>query len=187
MERLGCDNAAKVLAGAVYACLVSGGDFDRGLIVAVNHSGRSAAVGAIVGAILGIRLGEQALPEFYIECLEPAEILRELADDLFTGCPMEMGNKLFDLDGDYKYLHGGQETKAWLLQHLQQPLFIRSGSLRIERKRGSVLRMRKLFPESTRVFRRPVRSGPRSFLCRRPGDLPAGSPGRRRSPPDRCR
>ena len=108
MERIGCDNAAKVLAGAVYACLVSGGDFDSGLIVAVNHSGRSAAVGAIVGAILGLRLGEKALPEFYIECLEPAEILRELADDLYTGCPMEMGNKLFDLDWDYKYLHGGQ-------------------------------------------------------------------------------
>ena len=108
MERLGCDNAAKVLAGAVYACLVSGGDFDSGLIVAVNHSGRSAAVGAIVGAILGLRLGESALPEFYIECLEPADTLRELADDLYTGCPMEKGNKLFDLDWDYKYLHGGK-------------------------------------------------------------------------------
>ena len=107
MERIGCDNAAKVLAGAVYACLVSQDDFDRAMIVAVNHSGRSAAVGAITGAILGIRLGEEALPDFYIECLEPAEVLRELADDLYTGCPMEQGNKLFDLDWDYKYLHGG--------------------------------------------------------------------------------
>jgi hypothetical protein len=61
----------------------------------------------IAGAILGIRLGEEALPDFYIECLEPAEVLRELADDMHTGCPMEMGNKLFDLDWDYKYLHGG--------------------------------------------------------------------------------
>ena len=34
--------------------------------------------------------------------------LRELADDLYTGCPMEQGNKLFDLDWDYKYRHGGQ-------------------------------------------------------------------------------
>ncbi len=108
MERMHCESAAQVLAGAIYACLVSQGDFDRAMIVAVNHSGRSAAVGAIVGAILGARLGEEALPEFYIECLEPAEVLRELADDLFDGCPMEMGNKLFDLDWDYKYLHGGQ-------------------------------------------------------------------------------
>lgn len=108
MERLGCDNAAQVLAGALYACLVSGEDFDRAMIVAVNHSGRSAAVGAIAGAMLGLRLGEEALPEFYMECLEPAEVLRELADDLYTGCPMERGNKLFDLDWDYKYLHAGQ-------------------------------------------------------------------------------
>ena len=108
MEKLGCDNAAQVLAGAVYACLVSGTDFDRAMIVSVNHSGRSSAVGAIVGAILGIRLGEEALPDFYIECLEPAEVLRELADDMQTGCPMEMGNRLFDLDWDYKYLNGGQ-------------------------------------------------------------------------------
>ena len=108
MEQLSCDNAAQVLAGAVYSCLISGGDFDRAMITAVNHSGRSACVGAIVGAILGIRLGEEALPDFYVECLEPAETLRELADDLYTGCPMEMGNKLFDLDWDYKYLHGGQ-------------------------------------------------------------------------------
>ena len=108
MEKLGCDNAAQVLAGAIYTCLVSGTDFDRAMIVSVNHSGRSSAVGAIVGAILGIRLGEDALPDFYIECLEPAEVLRELADDLHTGGPMEMGNKLFDLDWDYKYLNGGQ-------------------------------------------------------------------------------
>ncbi len=108
MEHLRCDTAAQVLAGAIYACLVSREDFDSAMIVAVNHSGRSAAVGAVTGAILGVRLGEEALPDFYMECLECAEVLRELADDMHTGCPMEMGNKLFDLDWDYKYLHGGQ-------------------------------------------------------------------------------
>ena len=108
MERLKCTNAAQVLAGALYACLTNIEDFDAAMITAVNHSGRSAAVGAIAGAILGTRLGEMALPEFYIECLEPAETLRELADDLYHGCPMEMGNKLFDLDWDRKYLHGGR-------------------------------------------------------------------------------
>ncbi len=108
MEKLGCDSASQVLAGAIYACLVSDMDFDRAMIVSVNHSGRSSAVGAIAGAILGIRLGEEALPDFYIECLEPAEVLQELADDMYTGCPMEKGNRLFDLDWDYKYLNGGQ-------------------------------------------------------------------------------
>ena len=108
MERLGCETASQALAGAMYACLMCQDDFDSAMIAAVNHSGRSAAVGAMAGAILGTRLGEEALPEFYIECLEPAETLQELADDLHTGCPMEKGSKLFDLDWDYKYLHGGQ-------------------------------------------------------------------------------
>ena len=108
MEQLRCQTGAQVLAGAIYACLISDGDFDRAMIAAVNHSGRSAAVGAVAGAILGLVLGREALPEFYIECLEPAELLQELADDMYSGCPMEKGNKLFDLDWDYKYRNGGQ-------------------------------------------------------------------------------
>lgn len=108
MERLRCENAAQVLAGAMYACLTCGEDFDTAMITAVNHSGRSAAVGALTGAILGARMGEQALPDFYLECLECADTLRELADDLYQGCPMTMGGKLFDGDWDRKYLHGGR-------------------------------------------------------------------------------
>ena len=76
------------------------------MIAAVNHSGCSAAVACLTGAILGARLGAQALPEFYLECLEPALMLVELADDLVQGCPMVKGNKLFDGDWDRKYLHG---------------------------------------------------------------------------------
>jgi ADP-ribosylglycohydrolase len=108
MERLGCRTAPEVLAGVLYACITCRGDFDTAMITAVNHSGRSAAVGAITGAILGARMGEEALPEFYLECLEPVDILRSLADDLWTGCPMEMGGRLFDMDWDRKYLHGGK-------------------------------------------------------------------------------
>ena len=108
MERLGCDNAAQVLAGAVYATLVCRGDFDSAMITAVNHSGRSAAVGALTGAILGARMGVEALPDFYLECLEPVDVLTELADDLYQGCPMVKGNRLFDGDWDRKYLHGGR-------------------------------------------------------------------------------
>ena len=107
MERLKCETAAQVMAGAVYACLVSKEDFDSAMIVAVNHSGRSAAVGALTGAILGARMGRETLPDFYLECLEPAEILLELADDLYQGCPMEQGEIFYDSDWDRKYIHGG--------------------------------------------------------------------------------
>jgi ADP-ribosylglycohydrolase len=73
------------------------------MILAVNHSGRSAAVGAITGAILGARLGQEALPEFYLESLEPIEELRELAADLALGSPAK---GLFDDAWDQKYTHG---------------------------------------------------------------------------------
>lgn len=108
MEKLHCENAAQVLAGAVYAVAAGGEEFDTSMIIAVNHSGRSAAVGAVAGAILGLRQGENALPEFFLECLESADTLRELADDMFHGCPMEMGKRLFDADWDHKYIHGGK-------------------------------------------------------------------------------
>ncbi len=107
MERLRCENAAQVLAGAIYAAIVCNWDFDAAMIAAVNHSGRSAAVGAVTGAILGARMGEAALPEFYLECLECLEPLQELADDLYQGYPMIVGGKLFDGDWERKYLHGG--------------------------------------------------------------------------------
>ena len=108
MERLRCETGAQALAGSIYACLACRENFDAAMITAVNHSGRSAAVGALTGAILGARMGEDALPEFYLECLEPVETLRELADDLLSGCPMVMGCRLFDDDWDRKYLHGGK-------------------------------------------------------------------------------
>ncbi len=108
MEKIHCESAAQVLAGALYAIMAGGEEFDSSMIIAVNHSGRSAAVGAVAGAILGLRQTEAALPEFYLECLEPADTLRELADDLWCGCPMERGNRLFDADWDRKYVHGGK-------------------------------------------------------------------------------
>lgn len=106
MERLKCDTGAEVLAGAIYAALLCEDDFDNAMVIAVNHSGRSAAVGCLTGAILGARMGEILLPEFYMEGLEIAEDLRTLADDLLQGCPMVRGSLLFDDDWESKYLHG---------------------------------------------------------------------------------
>ena len=105
ISRLNGGKAHEVLATALYLCL-TGSDDLQGTV------GTAAAVspgcGAVTGAILGARYGEKALPEFYMECLEPVELLKELADDLYHGCTMEKGNKLYDLDWDRKYLHGGR-------------------------------------------------------------------------------
>ena len=103
MEQLVCSTAGECLAGAMFACLRSREDFDAAMIIAVNHSGRSAAVGAITGAILGTLLTEDALPDFYLESLEAAPALRLLAEDLAVGSPAA---GLFDDDWDHKYVQG---------------------------------------------------------------------------------
>jgi len=103
MENLHCDTAAQCLMGAIFACLNSPDDFDTAMILAVNHSGRSAAVGALTGAILGAKLGEEALPEFYLESLEQRQILEVLAKDMAQG---SITRGLFDDDWDHKYAQG---------------------------------------------------------------------------------
>lgn len=103
MEQMLCLDADQCLAGAMFACLVCPEDFDAAIVTAVNHSGLSSAVGAITGAILGAKLGEYALPEFYLDSLECADVLRLLAEDLLTGSPAA---SVFDDSWDQKYVQG---------------------------------------------------------------------------------
>ena len=107
MENLGCKTASEVLAGAVYSYATCGGDFDTAMITAVNHSGRSSAVGAVTGAMLGAVLGDEGVPEFYMEGLEAAPHLLELADDLSSGFSEMVGKSLFDMEWERKYLSVG--------------------------------------------------------------------------------
>lgn len=103
MEQLGCMDAPQCLAGAIFACLCYPNDFDSAIITAVNHSGFSAAVGAITGAILGAKLGEDALPDFYLESLDCVEPLQYLAEDMVSGAP---ALDIFDDSWDHKYVQG---------------------------------------------------------------------------------
>lgn len=103
MERLACGTASECLAGAIYASLVSADDFDAAMILAVNHSGHSAAVGALTGALLGARLGAEALPGFYVDALEHPAVLRQLGTDLAQD---RMAIRIFDDDWDQKYVQG---------------------------------------------------------------------------------
>ena len=103
MTLLGCTTAPECLAGAIYACLSCPKDFDQAMILSVNHSGRSAAVGAVAGSILGAYLGADALPEFYLESIEPTAALDELATDLALG---RQTTRIFDDSWDQKYIQG---------------------------------------------------------------------------------
>lgn len=113
MEKLGCTRADDVLCGAMYAALVAEGDFDRAMIVAINHSGKSAAVGAVCGAILGARLGMEALPSFYVDCLDAGSVLKELAADLFGCGSGKVTRRLFDDVWDRKYIQGLPVGTGW--------------------------------------------------------------------------
>lgn len=106
MEHLKCENCAQVLAGAMYASLRHGDDFDAAMILAVNHSGRSAAVAALTGAFLGAFRGEEAIQDFYLEGLELVPLLTELAEDLRLGCPAVLSAGFFDDTWDQKYIQG---------------------------------------------------------------------------------
>ena len=103
MESLQCYSALSCLAGAIYASVANQHDFDTAMITAVNHSGYSSAVAAITGSLLGAKMGYAALPDFYVESLEPVNALCQLADDMVSGTPAK---GLFDDDWDQKYVQG---------------------------------------------------------------------------------
>ena len=103
MESFQCYSAMNCVAGAIYTSISNSEDFDTAMITAVNHSGYSSAVAAITGAILGAKMGYAALPDFYLESLEPVKPLCQLADDMVSGTPAK---GIFDDDWDQKYVQG---------------------------------------------------------------------------------
>ena len=100
LKSIGNDTAAQILMGALYLCMAGPGDFEECLDLA---AGWAPAGAAVAGAILGALYGEEAIPESLLEELECADVLRELAGDLFGGCPMMRGSRIFDVEWDEKY------------------------------------------------------------------------------------
>jgi ADP-ribosylglycohydrolase len=76
--------AEEALAIAVFCALVAGDDFERGIRLAVNHSGDSDSTGAITGNLLGTILGEGAIPATWLDRLELRNEIGALADDLLV-------------------------------------------------------------------------------------------------------
>lgn len=74
--------AEEALAIGIYSALCAEGDFVKGVRLAVNHSGDSDSTGAIAGAILGAHLGSGAIPPEWLEKLELAGTVQEIAIDL---------------------------------------------------------------------------------------------------------
>jgi ADP-ribosylglycohydrolase len=73
----------EALSISLYCALCADGNFKKGVLLAVNHSGDSDSTGAITGNILGCLLGNSAIPGNWTEQLELKDIIRELGIDLF--------------------------------------------------------------------------------------------------------
>lgn len=101
LAQLGCDTAAQVLAGTVYCCLTRSGEPEQTVAEAARWCPAGAAA---VGAILGAACGEERIPREQREALECESVLRELAEDMFRGCPMMKGSRVFDVEWDAKYV-----------------------------------------------------------------------------------
>ncbi len=76
----------EALAIAVYCCLRHQDDFSGAVIAAVNHDGDSDSSGAVCGNLLGAWLGVEGIAPRWLDGLELANVIDELAQDLCDGC-----------------------------------------------------------------------------------------------------
>ncbi|MEH6995532.1 ADP-ribosylglycohydrolase family protein [Neobacillus drentensis] len=72
----------EALAISIYCALKYQDNFEKALIIAVNHNGDSDSTGAITGNILGAYLGINSIPEKWVREVELSVELTQLADDL---------------------------------------------------------------------------------------------------------
>ncbi len=79
--------AEETLAIAIYCALKHRDDFSKAIIAAVNHNGDSDSTGAITGNILGAWLGYDAIDDKWKPNLEHHDLILDMADDLYLGCP----------------------------------------------------------------------------------------------------
>jgi ADP-ribosyl-[dinitrogen reductase] hydrolase len=81
LETLGQGNIGETaLSMSVYVALTTT-DANSALLVSVNHSGDSDSTGSVCGNLVGAMYGEQALRPDWLEKLELAGVIGQLADD----------------------------------------------------------------------------------------------------------
>ena len=99
--------AEEALAIALYcACKYQSAPIE-GIIAAVNHDGDSDSTGAITGNILGAFCGYNAFPREFVDDLELADVIEEIAVDLATGCSAPVDGEIKDERWRNKYAVAG--------------------------------------------------------------------------------
>lgn len=77
--------AEEALAIGIYCASTAKGDFAKGVLFALNHSGDSDSTGSIAGNILGALLGKRLIPAHWIHEVELSNVIEEISHDLFKG------------------------------------------------------------------------------------------------------
>lgn len=89
--------AEEALSIALYCCLSYPKNFEKGVLLSVNHSGDSDSTGSIAGNILGTMLGLKSIPAILLDNLLGRDIVHQIADDLIR----------------YKSIHSEEELEMW--------------------------------------------------------------------------
>lgn len=74
--------AEEALAIALY-CALKETDFEKALIMSINHDGDSDSTGSICGNILGAKLGMKSIPGKWLEVIELRSFIGTMSDRLF--------------------------------------------------------------------------------------------------------
>lgn len=83
LESLGAGWVAdQALSIGLYCALVAGDDFEKGVLLAVNHSGDSDSTGSIAGNIIGVQCGVKGIFAGWLAELEMKDLIEEIANDL---------------------------------------------------------------------------------------------------------
>lgn len=89
--------AEEALAISLYASLIYENDFEKGVLLAVNHSGDSDSTGSITGNILGLINGYESIPLKWRRNLVGQEIVKEVAEDIF----LQVKGNTFEMDEEW--------------------------------------------------------------------------------------
>jgi ADP-ribosylglycohydrolase len=83
IKRLGAGwTADEALATGLFCSLSAGKDFEKGVLLSVNHSGNSTSTGSITGNIIGALYGKDSVPSAWLPNLEMKEVIEEMATDI---------------------------------------------------------------------------------------------------------
>lgn len=73
---------------AIYCALKYSDDFEKGITVAINNNDICSSIAVLTGAILGANLGFNAIGQKFLRNFLLKDIIVELTNDLYNGCPI---------------------------------------------------------------------------------------------------